>query len=243
MKKNKPILQFNWKIGLGYIVIMVLLISLGNWQIRRAHEKEQLQQERQTESKLFPVDLNALHNPSLKQLQYRRVKVKGVFDIQHQILIDNQMYQGKVGYYVMTPLKIEGKAEAVLVNRGWVPMNKDRRQLPDIGLTETEVLIRGRVNHFPQVGYMLDGADIPTPGWPTVVQVVNTGLIAQKLGYALLDFQVEMDAELPGGYVREWRIATKMPPEKHYAYAMQWYGLALTLTLLMIWMSFKKTDE
>ncbi len=243
MKKNKPVLQFSWKIGLGYVVMMVLLISLGNWQIRRAHEKEQLLQERQKQSKLPPLDLNALHNPSLKQLQYRRVKVKGVYDSRHQILIDNQMYQGKVGYYVMTPLKIEGKSEAVLVNRGWVPMNQDRQQLPEIGLTETEVVISGRVNHFPQVGYMLDGADIPTPGWPAVVQVVNTDLIAQKLGYALSGFQIEMDADLPEGYVREWRIATKMPPEKHYAYAMQWFGLALTLTILMIWMSFKKTDE
>jgi surfeit locus 1 family protein len=34
-----------------------------------------------------------------------------------------------------------------------------------------------------------------------------------------------------------------MPPEKHIAYAVQWFALALTLTLLILWISCKKYKD
>jgi surfeit locus 1 family protein len=42
------------------------------------------------------------------------------------------------------------------------------------------------------------------------------------------------------GYWREWRKNTVIPPEKHIAYAVQWFGLAITLTILFIWFGTKR---
>jgi surfeit locus 1 family protein len=55
-----------------------------------------------------------------------------------------------------------------------------------------------------------------------------------------LPFQIELDKNLADGFKREWQTATVMPPEQHIAYALQWFGLALTLTILFFWYSFKK---
>jgi len=226
-----------------YLLLLALLISMGNWQLNRAKQKRLLLRQRQASLQLPPIDINKMQNLTLDKLEYRKVVVEGRWDPEHQFLIDNQMHQGKVGYYVMTPLFIAGKKNAVLVNRGWLPMNKNRKILPDIALLALDVRISGRVNHFPQVAYQLKGADIPTSGWPAVVQVINPVILSERLDYPILDFQIELDPLESNGFVREWKIIQKMPAEKHYAYAMQWFGLAVTLTILMLWMSLKKTDE
>ncbi len=236
----------NWRLTVRpvviviYLLLMALLISLGNWQLRRAQQKRQQLHQRQAVLQLPPVDINAIDQPDLETLENRTVSVRGRWDGKHQLLIDNQMHQGKVGYGVMTPLMIAGKKQAVLVNRGWVAMDKDRRILPEVTLPSVDVQVNGRVNHFPQVAYPLKGADIPTAGWPAVVQVINPQILAKRLGYPVLDFQVEMDPLADNGFVRDWKITQKMPAEKHEAYAMQWFGLAITLTILMLWMGFKK---
>jgi surfeit locus 1 family protein len=36
------------------------------------------------------------------------------------------------------------------------------------------------------------------------------------------------------GYSRDWKKKSVMLPEKHIAYAVQWFGLAITLTVLFI---------
>jgi surfeit locus 1 family protein len=140
----------------------------------------------------------------------------------------------------MTPFKIQGINQSVLVNRGWLALNKDRRILPDVSVSEAKRTITGRVNHFPVVGIRLAGAEIPTEGWPSVVQVADSQVLAAKLGYSLFPFQIELDKTMPEGYHREWKKNTIMSPEKHIAYAVQWFGLALTLTVLFIGFSRKK---
>ncbi len=179
----------------------------------------------------------------LEALKYRHVTVTGSYDQAHQFLIDNQISDGKAGYYVLTPLIVEGGTKAVLINRGWVPLNKDRSILPDVSVDELQTSVSGRINSFPSVGIKLAGAEIPTDSWPSVVQWVDSDVLAKKLGYPLFPFQIELDQDLPGGFKREWRTATVMSPEQHIGYAVQWFGLALALTLIFIWYSIKKDNE
>jgi surfeit locus 1 family protein len=89
----------------------------------------------------------------------------------------------------------------------------------------------------------LAGAEQPTDTWPSVVQVVDSEILAKKLDYPLFQFQIELDKDLPDGFKREWHTTTIMQPEQHTAYAFQWFALALTLTILFIWYSRKKKDE
>ncbi len=223
-----------------YLILLVILCALGFWQIQRAEEKRQFLHQQKVAGRAERIDLNRLDRPGLKALEYKKVKVTGHYDSQHQFLIDIQIKNGQVGYFVMTPFLIAGHKQAVLVNRGWVQMNKDRTVKPEIALDQTETEIMGRVNHFPVVGFKLTGADVPTEGWPAVVQLVNTDILTTRLGYPLLDFQIELDAEMAQGYGRDWKEQVIMPAEKHIAYAVQWFALAITLTILFAWYCIKK---
>ncbi len=223
-----------------YLALVTLLVSLGFWQLGRADEKKIFLAKQKLSADKEVISLKYIIGDDPESLRYRRIEITGRYDEEHQFLIDNQIVNGQAGYFVMTPLLVDGMKTAVLVNRGWIALNKDRRVLPDVSVSSLKATILGRVNNFPVVGIKLAGAEIPTDGWPSVVQVVDSNVLADRLGYSLLPFQVEMDAVMNEGYQRDWRKSAVIPPEKHIAYAVQWFGLAITLTILFIWFGTKR---
>lgn len=222
-----------------YLFVLSLLCSLGFWQLDRAKQKQAYLQQQQTGLQIAKLNLNA-NNESAQLVRYRTAEVSGHYDGQHSFLLDNQIVDGKPGYSVLTPFLIDGRGEAVLVNRGWLPLSADRRQLPDLTIVDSVVSVQGRINQFPSVGIKLTGAEIPGAGWPALIQLVDAGVLAQHLGYPIMTVQIELDPQQPNGYLRHWITQATIPPEKHQAYAVQWFGLALTLTGLFIWISTKK---
>ncbi len=227
-----------------YLCTLSLLIALGMWQLGRAEQKRSfLEQQKKGLSSSEVLDLSKHIEDNTNSLRYKKVQVVGHYDKAHQFLLDNQISSGKVGYFVMTPFIIEGTLKAVLVNRGWVPLNQDRSDKPNINIVNEQVTLKGRVNNFPSVGIKLAGAEIPTVGWPSVLQVIDAPVLSEKLGYQVLTFQVELDKELPEGFKREWQVTTIMQPEQHVAYAVQWFALAATLTVLFFWYSIKRTKD
>lgn len=213
-----------------YFVLIILLISLGFWQLDRSEKKRMFIKQQQLSAEKTILKLVA--TIELNKDRYRKIELTGAYRPDKQYLIDNQIVNGQAGYYVMTPFKVFETGEALLINRGWVKLNKDRRVLPKIAVDDSKRIITGRVNAFPVVGIRLAGAEIPTEGWPSVVQVVDTQVLSNRLGYTLLPFQIELDKAMSHGYRRDWKKKTIMSPEKHIAYAVQWFGLALTLTIL-----------
>ena len=224
-----------------YLLTLVLLLNLGLWQLRRSTEKQLFLQQQQQSNTV--IHLGSDTDDKLNTLRYKSVIAEGDYRPEKQFLIDNQIFQGKAGYFILTPLRLKNSQKTVLVNRGWLPRHADRAILPEISVSKTSVKITGRINAFPSVGLKLKGAEIPTKGWPSVVQVVESAVLSQKLGYDLFSFQIELDPSENNGYGRHWRTQTLMLPEKHTAYAIQWFGLALTLTFLFFWHSRKKTDS
>ncbi|MFZ2403604.1 MAG: SURF1 family protein [Methylobacter sp.] len=227
---------------LVYLCLLSVLLALGMWQLDRSEQKQAFLKLQEQAAATETLHLSAVMENNTELQRYRQVAVTGRYDVTHQFLIDNQISGGKAGYFVLTPLVLTGGTKAVLVNRGWIPLNRDRSALPDLQVNNPEATITGRINNFPSVGIKLAGAEIPTAGWPSVVQVVDSNVLAKKLGYSLFQFQIELAKELPDGYKREWHTSTIMLPEQHTAYAIQWFALALTLTILFIWYSFKKND-
>ncbi len=227
---------------LVYLCLLPALVALGVWQLERSAQKQAFLKLQERALTTETLHLSAAVGNDTKALRYRLVEVTGRYDDTHQFLIDNQISDGKAGYFVLTPFVLTGETKAVLVNRGWIPLNQDRSVLPDLRINNAQTTLTGRINNFPSVGIKLAGAEIPTQGWPSIVQVVDSNLLAEKLGYSLFQFQVELAKELPNGFKREWRASTIMQPEQHMAYAIQWFALALTLTILFIWYSFKKND-
>ncbi|QPK65329.1 SURF1 family protein [Methylomonas sp. LL1] len=237
--------QFQFSLlGLSlYVLLMALLCSLGFWQLDRSEQKKQLLMQQQLALDAGSVDLNRQSITDVDSVRYQKATLTGRYDNAHQFLLDNQIIDGKNGYFVLTPFFPDGPGRAVLINRGWLALGNNRNQLPNVEIQTKQAQVVGRINHFPSVGIKLKGAEIPTDNWPSVVQVIDSKVLSQKLGYELASFQIELEPAAEQGYKREWKINTPIPPEKHLAYAVQWFGLALTLTALFIWISIKKSSE
>ena len=222
---------------LVFLGILPVLLALGFWQLDRAEEKKAYLELLNRNNAEAAITLTPATADTVDSLKFRRVTAAGHYDTGHQFLVDNQISDGKPGYVVLTPFKLNGGDKAVLVNRGWIPLTRDRSLLPDISIKELPSTVNGRINSFPSVGIKLPGAEKPTSGWPAVVQVVDAQILAKRLGYPLFGFMIELDKNLPEGYKREWREPAIMPPQQHIAYAFQWFGLAVTLALLFVWYS------
>jgi surfeit locus 1 family protein len=125
--------------GVLAFAAIALTVSLGNWQSRRAEEKQALGQELDAAGRHAvlampsePVDAHAY--------AFHRVSARGEYSARHTILLDNKVLRGVAGYHVLTPLKLSGGDTYVLVNRGWVAAGARRDSLPRIqtlGGTET----------------------------------------------------------------------------------------------------------
>lgn len=244
IKMGRYSITFEKAPTLAYLCLLSLLCALGIWQLGRAEEKRAfLKQQEQGSASSETIQLSTAIEDNVDSLRYKKVQATGHYDQAHQFLIDNQISAGKAGYFVLTPFVLQGEAKAVLVNRGWVPLNQDRSVLPDVQIKNEQTVVTGRINRFPGVGIKLAGAEIPTDSWPSVVQVVDSQVLAKKLAYPLFTFQIELDKDRPEGFKREWQTTTIMLPEQHTAYAIQWFALAITLTILFIGYSCKRNDE
>jgi surfeit locus 1 family protein len=241
IKSGRYTLKFAKIPTAAFFCLLPLLLSLGLWQTNRADEKRAFLSQQQQAQTFETVHLSIAIEDNADSLRYKKIDVAGHYERTQQFLIDNQVSNGKVGYFVLTPFILQGENKAILVNRGWVAAKSNRSQLPDVSMTSEPTVVTGRANHFPSVGIKLAGAEIPTDTKPSVVQVVDSAVLAKKLGYPLYSFQLELDKTQPNGFKREWHTTTLMLPEQHTAYALQWFALAATLTVLFIGYSVKKS--
>lgn len=221
-----------WRASLGFLALIVLFVNLGVWQLHRAEEKEALMAARYERGRDEPLRLLGASGGA-DELRFRRVTVSGRYDGEHQFLVDNQVHGGQPGYLVLTPLRVAGSGNAILVNRGWVPLGEDRRRKPEIGLNAVDVTIAGTVDYLPRVGFKLEGAEIPGPGWPSLVQVPEAAPLAERLGYPVLPYQVLLDPAAPEGYVRAWH-QVPLDPGKNRGYALQWFLFATVAAVLFV---------
>jgi len=216
---------------IGLVVVVTLFCTAGFWQLGRAEEKRELFAafEQSADGKL-------LHDPvaddDVEQNLYQRITLTGRYAPDRQILLDNMVYKGRPGYQVLTPLRIG--ATAVLVNRGWLPADVDRNVVPDVTITDKIRTVTGRVYRLPRSGYALEPAAAqPNADWPRRLSFPSVEEITGHLGFPVHNYQLLLDSAEADGYMRDWRPAL-MPPEKHLAYAIQWFMMAGTLVIIYV---------
>jgi len=217
--------------SIAVALLLPLLIGLGFWQLDRATQKRVLLDARASRGEDRP--LNTLPQElETSAWRFRRVELGGRFDAVHTLFLDNRTYRGVAGYHVLSPLRLDD-GRSVLVDRGWIRLGPTRSHLPSIPLREGRVTVTGQLDTVPSAGLRL-GPDGPeTTGWPRVVQRLDLAALEHDLGYPLLPLLVMEGDSGDADLVREWRPVV-MGPERHTGYAVQWFGLALTLLLLYV---------
>jgi len=222
---------------LATVLLLILLLGLAWWQWQRAEQKQLILNAFEAQLTQPRVALREIDAP--EKALYQPVSAQGRYDSEQQILLDNQIYQGQPGYLVYTPLQLEGRKQAILVNRGWIPLGQDRSQIPQLPLAVVETRVQGRLGQAPNPGIRLENP--ATSQWPKVVQHIDYAELATELSYPLTPVVILLDPAAPDGFVRDWQPAFGgMLPQKHIAYAVQWLALAVTLLILYFVTQFKR---
>ena len=146
-----------WLATLAALAGVALTVSLGAWQLSRASFKEALQAQVDSAAPPGRRWMPAHCRPGAPF--HRQVIVQGTWLAQHTVFLDNRQMNGKPGFYVLTPLQLEGGTSVVLVQRGWTPRNfADRAALPKVETPTGRVTVQGRIAPAPAKLYDFAGA-------------------------------------------------------------------------------------
>jgi len=224
-----------------FLLVLPVLLRLGFWQLDRAEEKRGLITLFKQQNELGPLLIKDTIEFDGK-LNYRTAKVTGKYNLEKQIFIDNKIHQGKTGVYVMTPFKLDNSEYSVLVNRGWVPMAIDRLSLPKIKTPTQTLVLNGKIKISTKKPFTVGDQIQSNQGWPALMQWINITEVEKKSGLKLLPYIFLLGEEEKSGYVRNWKPVV-MQPEKSTSYAVQWFALALALTIIYIVVNLKNESE
>ena len=224
------------------LLMLALLLSAGFWQLRRAEEKRAIVVEQAYRGDKPPLVLapHMAGSASLESWRHRLASAAGHYRGDRQYLLDNRTHSQVAGYHVLTLLRLADSDVHLLVNRGWLPVGPDRRQLPRIAVGEDAVKPRGVIVAPPAPGLALGASGYDDAGWPRVVQWLDLDRIQEQLDKPLLPFVLQLAADADLGYVRDWQIRAGLTPERHVGYAVQWFALAAALVVLSLWVAVKR---
>jgi surfeit locus 1 family protein len=209
----------------GLVLLAAAFSALGTWQLRRAGESRTLAA-RFTATAAEPP-LERAPTTWSDDVRFRRLGVRGSYGGDRQFLLDNRVRDGVAGYEVLTPFEIARERRWLLVNRGWIPADPDRNVLPDVAVDGALRGLAGRIERLPRPGMRLGTPDAASAEAPLAIVLYPTAAeLAARLGVPLPDYQVLLDEREPDGFVRDWH-APGLAPQRHLAYAGQWFLLAL----------------
>ena len=222
-------------------VVIAITVSLGNWQLRRAHEKAALQARRDAAMAAPAVTLGAaVVDPAA--LDGRRLSVEGTFDAARTVFLDNRTRNGVAGFHVLSPLRIapatadDVSARHVLVLRGWIARDAaDPRRIPALRTPTGPVGIEGLALADLRQPIVLGGGDAALGNSSPIWQHFEAGTYARWSGLTLQPILVRQTSALDDGLERDW-VQPGGGVEKHRAYAFQWYAMATATAGLWLWL-------
>src|SRR5262245_60475032 len=210
---------------------VILFIRLGFWQLDRAEEKRGMIAEYER-GVADTLPLTASNVDTLPR--YQQVRVRGHYDSNHQVLLDNMpSHAGFPGYRVLTPF-VSDAGDWFLVDRGWVSLGESRTVLPSVTVPNDERAIVGRLAEIPRPGMRL-GTPPPASEWPRVLNYPQREDLEKALGQHVPSRLILLDPDAPDGYERIWEPNFGVGASRHVAYAVQWFALAaLVVTMYVV---------
>ena len=217
------------------LIGVTVTANLGAWQLRRAAQKIALESALESRASMPAISTAELAaSTALAEAQrYRPVQLRGRWVAGQTVFLENRQMESRVGFYVVTPLRLAGRSDAVLVQRGWVPRDlRDRTLLPVVTTPEGEVEVIGHIAPPPARLYEFAAAAAGV-----IRQNLDMPSFAAEAGLTLLPLSVQQD-DAPStrgdGLLRRWsRPAVEV--QKHYGYAFQWFALCALMTGLYVW--------
>jgi surfeit locus 1 family protein len=214
------------------IPAVLAMLGLGAWQLDRLAWKTALIDSFESRVTQPPVAPPATVG-DIEAWRFRHVRATGRFLNDKEIHLTGRPFEGNAGFHVVTPLVVDG-GPTVLVNRGWVPMDRRSPQARPETLPAGTVTVDGIVRQAGQKGYFVPENEPGREIWFTV----EPAQVAAHLGIGpVADYYI--DALRPAGRPTELPIgavATITVRNEHLQYAITWFLLAATLiAIYVVW--------
>jgi surfeit locus 1 family protein len=206
-------------------VVVATCVRLGFWQLDRLHGRKDANAAIAAAEAMPPRPLTTLTagtaDPS--SLRFRPTVAAGTYDPAHELLLyGRSSAEGQTGDQVLTPLRL-GDGTAVIVDRGWIPLDQDVPVTGDAAAPTGTVRVAGIL--FPPDAISSPQAEA-TPA--DRVTEVDLGKIGAAIPYPILPVYVLLQHQDPAqtGGLPEPPPLPPLTNGPHLSYAAQWFAFA-----------------
>jgi len=218
------------------LIAIAMTVRLGIWQLDRLEQRRAFNARvsAQIDQPELLLEGDALQT-DLYNMEYRKVIVEGVYDHTQEIAIRNQHWQNQWGVHLVTPLKIKGSDQAILIDRGWIPAGDyspgDWSKFYEPGEVEVLGVLR-RSKEKADWGSRSDPTPSPGGAPLSTWNFINIDSIDKQITYPLLPVYIQQAPDetwtgLP--YRSEPDLEITEGP--HMGYAIQWFTFAVIITI------------
>jgi surfeit locus 1 family protein len=214
------------------LVVFLILISLGIWQLNRLGQRRALNQAILAGLDQSPVVLSG-QAVDPDELHFRPVSVTGEFDNEASIILRGRSLNAQQGADLVVPLLVDGSKQAILVNRGWIPLafsDPEARRAYDVIGSVTIEGIANRTQTRPD-SFIAPTDPTPQPGQRGLDTWfrVDIDRIQKQVDYPLMPVFIEQSAN-PGSTTPPiGKESVDLNDGPHLGYAIQWFTFALIL--------------
>jgi len=200
---------------------------------------DRLQQRRDHNARLSagmaqpPLNMNQALPPDLTAMEYRGVELTGTYDGSQEILLRNQYQDGQPGYHLVTPFVIDGSRQAVLVDRGWIPLDQGKPDQRKVFQQSGPVTLKGVLRRSQPEPIFLAGPDPQLEAGQARLDAwsfLNLERIGPQIPYALLPVYVALSPDAANtGLPQPAVLDVDLSEGPHLGYAIQWFIFASIL--------------
>ena len=205
-----------------YFIILILL-SLGFWQLYRLNWKLNLISEIENSLKNTPIELSKADKKN-----FLRIKTSGKIDFDKQIYLYNLNDNGNPGFEVINPIVVDNKN--FLINRGWI--NFDQKEKSEINLFD-ETNIIGTLKLQTKANSFKPKNNIDENYWFTL----NRDDIFSYTGKRFSKYIIYLNGEYKSP---KHKVITANISNNHKKYAITWFSMAISI--LIIYLYFRKKN-
>ena len=205
-----------------YFIILVLL-SLGFWQLYRLSWKLDLINQIENSLKVEPIELQ-----NVEKKNYLRIKTSGQIDFEKQIYLYNLNESGKPGFEVINPIKIGN--EDYLINRGWISF--DKKNKPEINIIDQKNII-GTLMLQSKSSSFKPKNEIDKNYWFTLDREDILKFTGRNFSKYIIYLNGSYENPRP-------KVITAKISNNHKKYAITWFSMAISI--LLIYLYFRKKN-
>lgn len=216
---------------LGTVLVAIVAagcIRLGLWQLDRLETRKAYNVAVESRIREPVLQTRFPAGSDTVGLIHRRVSITGTYDNGRAIVLPGRALNGLPGVHLVTPLRVAGSHDAILVNRGWIPSSDGATIVIEEFDFNEPATIEALIIPFPGRPESLASRSAPSAdsAFKRVWYRIDPAQLRGQFPYPLANFMVQQITDGPG---HRYPIPARPPAldnGPHLGYAVQWFSFA-----------------